>query len=94
MSGWELVCPKCNSKRWRCYNETSNIIGDLERVVGSLVCETCGHDWINIDPPIDDDIEPFTVFHQIAPGVIGYATFGNQDWLDELPDSDGTKEPQ
>lgn len=85
---WELRCPKCGSGDQRCYNETSNIIAGIDRVVGSLVCEDCGHDWINIDPPIENNTDPFTVFHDIAPGVIGYATFGDPDSLDEWPENE------
>lgn len=71
-----VVCPKCGSNRYRCYNETSSIIADVLRSVGSLVCENCTHDWLDIFPPVaDDDTEQLTpvdvpFFADDVPGTV------------------------
>jgi predicted Zn-ribbon and HTH transcriptional regulator len=58
----QIRCPKCQSTNWRCYNETSRPCYDNngdhvgDRVIGGLVCNDCGVDWLDysVDPQLDN----------------------------------------
>lgn len=59
-----IHCPNCKSTNWRCWDERTRFCWDSEGrhvdtiVIGGLVCNDCGHDWLNYGGfEIPDDCE-------------------------------------